>query len=144
MGKTKHYPSSFTSSWSYLLTFFMAEVLAAIFKHALLQISSSLPFAEVHLPPGLRIASKIICSILCWDKHWPSNQTFFAPKQHTIYNIQSPLTSLRTPGMSAIQTVGHTIFVDRCSDQSRRAALQNIVARVVSPLSWPKVTWDWW
>jgi len=45
----------------------------------------------------------------------------------------------KTPGMSAIQTVGHTIFVDRCSDQSRRAALQNIVARVVSPLSWPKV-----
>ena len=50
------------------------------------------------------------------------------------------LISLRTPGMSAIQTVGHTIFVDRRSDQSRHAALENIVARAVSPLSWPKVS----
>jgi hypothetical protein len=46
----------------------------------------------------------------------------------------------KTPGMSAIQTVGHTIFVDRRSDQSRHAALENIVARAISPLSWPKVS----
>ena len=49
------------------------------------------------------------------------------------------LISLRTPGMSAIQTVGHTIFVDRRSDQSRHAALEKIVTRAMSSLSWPKV-----
>jgi len=45
----------------------------------------------------------------------------------------------KTPGMSAIQTVGHTIFVDRRSDQSRHAALQTILSRVTSSLSWPQV-----
>merc|ERR1712210_197649 len=45
----------------------------------------------------------------------------------------------KTPGMSAIQTVGHTIFVDRRSDQSRHAALEKIVTRAMSSLSWPKV-----
>jgi len=45
----------------------------------------------------------------------------------------------KTPGMSAIQTVGHTIFVDRRSDQSRRSALETIVSRALSPLNWPKV-----
>ena len=55
------------------------------------------------------------------------------------YTIDTPVEYLRTPGMSAIQTVGHTIFVDRRSDQSRHAALEKIVTRAMSSLSWPKV-----
>lgn len=45
----------------------------------------------------------------------------------------------RTPGMSAIQTLGHTIFVDRRSPESRQAALTDIVTRVSSPQPWPQV-----
>jgi len=45
----------------------------------------------------------------------------------------------KTPGMSAIQTLGHTIFVDRRSDQSRQNALQTIVSRATSPIGWPQV-----
>lgn len=45
----------------------------------------------------------------------------------------------RTPGMSAIQTMGHTIFVDRRSDASRQAAGETIVTRARSPLPWPRV-----
>jgi len=44
-----------------------------------------------------------------------------------------------TPGMSAIQHIGHTIFVDRRSADSRQSALDSIVTRVTSPQPWPQV-----
>ena len=49
------------------------------------------------------------------------------------------LTTPRTPCMSAMQRLCHTIFVDRRSDKSRRLALQNIVKRANSRCNWPKV-----
>jgi len=45
----------------------------------------------------------------------------------------------RTPGMSAIQSIGHTIFVDRRREGSRREAGDTIVARATSSLPWPQV-----
>jgi len=45
----------------------------------------------------------------------------------------------RTPGMSAIQTIGHTIFVDRRREESRRETADTIVARATSSTPWPQV-----
>ena len=114
------------------------------FQKSFEQMSLWLPFAEGHLSPGLKTASRFLLFFLnivhCTAVHLVD----------TLYNIKyalfaytfelKALTFLRTPGMSAIQTVGHTIFVDRRSDQSRRSALENIVSRAVSPLNWPKVS----
>lgn len=44
-----------------------------------------------------------------------------------------------TPVLWAPQAIGHTIFVDRRSAASRASAMESIMARARSPLSWPQV-----